>query len=431
MVLTLNERFRFLAHSLVLLSVLVSGCTKPNKSLTISAFVPGSDSHKAAMAIKKVLADDGWDFTIISQSHKEGIEALRNGGVDLAITSNDISNDPTGIRSLVPLYREVLISLINENSPLLHTNNLEESINVLKSNEVKVVFSEENSYSHLFAKRILTNIGITDSLYESYYFPEKSNYDNGKLEMVKSLNPDIIYIVGNVDNEIIDKLMANGYSFKNNMNHIDHLDASYYSSLSVKKFRSFPVVVPAYSTSPSQKQAVVAYGLFSSLLSNKNLDDGLVYDLLSDLMRAQPELIRYNANFFDMSESFDLRYLNYQTHQGATDYFERNKPGFFERYAELGGVIFSMSVVIIGFLITLNKIVSQRKKDRIDVYYLAVMETRKNLNYKEALDKLTELEEKALNQMVEEKLAADSSYIVFLQMLNRTRVELEAKQNLS
>lgn len=426
-----KESVRFLTFCLVLLVLLVSGCTKPNKSLTISAFVPGSDSHKAAMAIKEVLADDGWDFTVISQTHEEGVEAVRNGKIDLAVTSNDISIDPKGLRSLIPLYDEVLVTLIHKNSALLEANTMDELLAIADSRKIKTAFSHKGSYSEKFSKRFLAIRGFTDELYESIYFPQQADYITGKIEMVKSENPDLINIVGNVDSEIIAKLMELGYLFRNRYNEIDHLEASYFSSSALKRVRSFPVIIPAYTASNNQTEAVVAPGIFTSLVSNKNLDDELVYELVRDIMRAQPELIRYNSNFFEMSEDFDARYLNYQVHPAALNYFDRDKPGFLERYAELGGVIFSMTVVLMGLLVTLNKIVNQRKKDRIDEYYLAVMEARKNSSFQEGLDKLTQLEERALNQMVDEKLAADSSYIVFLQMLNQAREELKAKLKFS
>lgn len=426
-----KESVRFLTFCLVLLIVLVSGCSKPNKSLTISAFVPGSDSYRAAMAIKEVLADDGWDFTVISQTHEEGVEAVRNGKIDLTITSNDISIDPKGLRSLIPLYDEVLVTLIHKNSVLLEANTMEELLGIANSHEIKIAFSHKGSYSEKFSKRYLALRGFTEEMYEAIYFPQQADYIMGKIEMVKSENPDLINIVGNVDSEIIAKLMDLGYLFRNKYNEFEHLESSYFSSSIIKKVRSFPVIIPAYTASINQTEAVVALGLFTSLISNKILDDELVYELVRDIMRAQPELIRYNANFFEMSEDFDARYLNYQVHPAALNYFDRDKPGFLERYAELGGVIFSMTVVLMGLLVTLNKIISQRKKDRIDEYYLAVMDARKKPNFQEGLDKLTQLEERALNQMVEEKLAADSSYIVFLQMLNQAREELKEKLKVS
>jgi len=419
---------RFTSIIFLLTAILFLGaCSEHNKKLTITTYLPGSDSHNAALAIKEVLADDGWDFTIITQSHQEGVEAVRNGDIDLAITSNDISIDPKGLRSLIPLYDEVLITLVNENSPLVEANTMEEILVIAKSSKLKIVFSHKGSYSQKFAQRLLTERGFEEDLYEAHYFPKKSEYVSGKIELVQLEKPDLINIVGNVDSEVIGKLMDLGYLFRNKVSQLDNLEASYFSSFALKMVRSFPVIIPAYTTSIKQTEAVVAPGLFASLISNKNLDDEIAYDLVRDIIRAQPELIRHNSNFFEMREDFDSRYLNYQIHPAAMNYFERDEPGFFERYAELGGVMFSMFVVFMTLMVTLNRIVKRRKKDRIDVYYLEVLEIRKNENYQQAMEQLMALETKALEQLVDEKLAADSSFVVFMQQLSQARLELNQK----
>jgi TRAP-type uncharacterized transport system substrate-binding protein len=405
----------------------LGSCSEQDKKLTITTYLPGSDSYNAAVAIKEVLSDDGWEFTIISNTHEKGIETLRNGKVDLAITSNDISIESKSLRTLIPLYSEVLVSLINEESPLLAANNLVEILSIAQSNRLKIVFSEKGSYSQLFANRMFNDLELTEDMYEAFYFPQGDEYNSGKLELVKSQMPDLITIMGNVDNEIIRELMDLGYVFRNKENLVENMDESYFSSLALKMVRSFPVAIPAYTVSEKQTTAVVAPGLFTSLISNKNLDDELVYDLVQDIIRAQPELIRYNSNFFDMSEDFDPRYLNFQIHPAAMDYYERDEPSIFERYAELTGVVFSMFVVFMTLMVTLNRVMKQRKKDRIDVYYLEVLKIRKNDNSQEAMEQLLALETKALEQLVEEKLAADSSFIVFMHQLSQARLELSEK----
>jgi len=418
-----------LASTIILLGItlLLGACSNRSKKLTITTYTPGSDSHNAALAIKEVLADDGWDFTIVTNTHEKGVEAVRNGDIDLAITSNEISINARGLRSLIPIYNEVLITLVKEESPLVSAKNLEELLAIAKSNRLNFMFSEKGSYSHLFAQQLLTDLDITENLYNAQYFPHGEEYKTGKIELVKTENPDLITIVGTVDNELIGSLMELGYLFRQQENMANNIEESFYSSFALKMARSFPVVIPEYTISKKQTEAVIAAGLYTSLISNKDLEDDVVYDLVRDIIRAQPELISFNSNFFEMSEIFDSRFLNYQIHCGAMDYCERDEPSFLERYAELAGVVFSMFVVFITLLFTMNRILKQRKKDRIDVYYLEVMKARKNVNYQEALTQLLKLEEKALQQMVDEKLAADSSYIVFQQLLLQARKELNTK----
>lgn len=409
------------------ITLLFGSCSGPKKKLTLTAYTPGSDSYQSALAIKEALHEEGWDITLISQRHEEGVEALRKGKVDLAITSNDISVDGTGLRTIIPLYKEVLVTLVREDSPILDWKSIDEILGVIELNKPTILFTYEGSYPHRFAERIIHLQGIKPDQYYSVFFKEHENFNDGKLEMVKSLMPDMVYLLGNMDNEIVGKLMDLGYIFENLENQIDNIEASYITSYADQMPRSFPVVVPTYTFSFKQSEPVVTLGLYTSLIANKTLDEATTYELAKDLMKVQPDLIKINHNFFDMSESFDRRMLNYKIHRGALSYFERDKPSIYERYAELSGVLFSMLVVVIGFIASMNRIVKQRKKDRIDVYYLEVLKIRKNGNYQEAMEQLLALETKALEQLVDEKLAADSSFIVFMHQLSQARLELGDK----
>jgi hypothetical protein len=63
----------------------------------------------------------------------------------------------------------------------------------------------------------------------------------------------------------------------------------------------------------------------------------------------------------------------------------------------------------------------------MDIYYLKVLKIRKNENHQQAIAQLLSLETKALEQLVDEKLAADSSFVVFMQQLSQARLELNQK----
>lgn len=421
------KSIQYLIFSLVILAVLITGCSEPNKDLTLSVFITGSDSERAGQALKKALEEEGWNLTLVNQTHQEAVESIRAGKVDLAILSNDISIDSKGVRTLLPLYNEVLVTLVKEGSPLAKVEDFGEVVEIITSQRPTVLFSYENSYDHLFAKRMLSKEGITDDTYNAIFLPKVDDFENGIMDFIAQEKPDVIYTMATLDSKVISAVMELGYLFRNAETQVDNIDIAYVSSLASKMPRSFPLIVPARTFSRNQAEPVATLGLYTSLICGKHFDDESAYDLIRDVMYSLPELIKFNQNFFVITSDFDRRLLNFQMHPGAKNYFERHKPSFWERYAELGGVIFSMTVVLLGLLVTLNKIVTQRKKDRIDVYFLEVMEARKNSNYQEGLNKLTQLEEKALNQMVEEKLAADSSYIVFLQMLSQAREELKTK----
>lgn len=108
-------------------------------------------------------------------------------------------------------------------------------------------------------------------------------------------------------------------------------------------------------------------------------------------------------------------------------YLERNEPSFFERYAEMIGVFFSIFIVLAGGIPSLVRWNKHRKKDRIDKYYIRLLEIEKNVeNFKTTdeceryLKEITELRRNAFKQLINEKLIADESFRIFINLAEST-----------
>ena len=419
-----------LLHLLSLILIL-SSCNQVNKKLSITAYTPGSDSHNAALALKEVLEEEGWKINVVSNSHQDGIEAVRSGEINLAVTSNDVSINSQGLRTIIPLYHEVLTVLVHKNSELAKIKTLPELRNLLEMEKPKVIFSEAGSYSQLLSKRLIEYQGISSDMYETYFFKESNgDYEEGKLETIKEIQPDAIYLVGSEDTDIVHKLMKLGYDFDQIEHQYENIEASATMSFANKMARCFPVVVPTYAFSIYQDRPILTLGIYSSLITGKNMNDATAYELAKEIVGSFPHLVTTNSSFVDLKEDFDRKLLNYKLHDGSRNYFDRDKPSFFERYAELSGVMFSMFVVFITFLVSMNRVMKRRKKDRIDVFYADAQKARV-LEPKTGLANLQQLEDKAFNQLISEHLSADASFIVFMQLVNEIRTELKEKQSTS
>jgi hypothetical protein len=151
------------------------------------------------------------------------------------------------------------------------------------------------------------------------------------------------------------------------------------------------------------------------LVTHKETDRRLVYDFVKGVMEGKHYLGQRNILCANLKEDFDRDALNLPLHEGAEDYFDRNQPSFFERYAEAFGVIFSIMVVLIGAISSFKKI----KKERIDKYYRKVMSAT-------SIEELNKIEEQAIYQLEKDKLSADESFTIFLNIVEKRKKEMSS-----
>ncbi|HEU5290690.1 MAG TPA: hypothetical protein VFU05_08625, partial [Cyclobacteriaceae bacterium] len=117
-------------------------------------------------------------------------------------------------------------------------------------------------------------------------------------------------------------------------------------------------------------------------------------------------------------EDFSTKDLNFPLHSAAVAYLARNEPTFLERNAEYYGLILSVLIVLFGAIQSFRTFISQKKKDRIDMYFLEYLAIKKDksLNAEQRIEQLEILHTKAINQMINEKLDI-SDFNIFIQTI--------------
>ena len=90
-----------------------------------------------------------------------------------------------------------------------------------------------------------------------------------------------------------------------------------------------------------------------------------------------------------------------------------NQPSFFERYAEVMALIFSLGAIYYGAVQGIWNRLVKIKKERIDVYFLNYSEIRseKKQSNKEKTEKLSKLLQRTLVQLTNEKLDKNDFHI--------------------
>lgn len=142
------------------------------------------------------------------------------------------------------------------------------------------------------------------------------------------------------------------------------------------------------------------------LISGKHVKHAELYDLISMLYDNRVFFTSHDKSYMAIREDFSTKDLNFPLHAASAAYFARNEPTFLERNAEYYGLILSVLIVAFGAIQSFRSYMGQKKKDRIDVYFLEYLKIKedRSITPEQRVEQLELLHTRALNQMVNEKL---------------------------
>lgn len=149
------------------------------------------------------------------------------------------------------------------------------------------------------------------------------------------------------------------------------------------------------------------------LVCGAHLEDNAIYKVSEYLFQHKLDLVGYDKMYRFINESFDDKQILFSVHIGTDKYLRRNQPSVFERYAELIALVFSLGALMYGALQGIRNRLIRIKKERIDVYFLRYLEIRseKKFSNQEKVEKLSELLQRALVQLTNEKLDKNDFHI--------------------
>lgn len=171
------------------------------------------------------------------------------------------------------------------------------------------------------------------------------------------------------------------------------------------------------------------------LVCRAALDPAFVYKTIQTLTEHNQDLKNINPLLYRFTSDFDPRKLSFALHPGTREYLDRHEPSFFERYAELMGVMVTIMVALASMLYTIAQWQRQKRKNRIDVYYQKLISIRKMLHTTESTEDLIALkkqleatQEETIDLVIREKLMADDTFIIFMNLSKIVSEEIDKKQ---
>jgi len=199
------------------------------------------------------------------------------------------------------------------------------------------------------------------------------------------------------------------------------------------QFRPFIIPIGTYGT--LTPEPVLTLAVDRLLVARRDLDSTVVYDLVTGLVSLRPALAALRPGLFqDISGEFDPSSSTFIIHPGAQAYAQRNAPTIYERYSGIAEVAVTILIALFSATFAGVRIYRMRRKNRIDTFYSDVIAIRNSIDEtsteedrREKTDEIRALQTTAFELLVDEKLAADESFRIFITLSNDVLQQLGAR----
>lgn len=414
--------------------VLLSTACKKDTEYNMATLDIGTTYYRNGMAISEVLLQKDIKIEILTGKDFGSFENCRmlwNDEIDFAIAQNDtkvidfleedMSIAESKIRTVIPLYPEILFILYSDSIKPTSLHNL------VKGRKIGV--GPENSGTSKFFRFLLDHFNVPPDDYTFVHTTWLENEVGEKIDISVTLagynTPNVLDMIHNKNCEIFSfgevDLFQKGSS-------VEGFCMSYPAA------RPFIIPMNTYGSTPSKPALTIA--IDAVLLCHKDIDPYTIYSIVEEIYKQKNVLANIDPLLNGLTEKFEQTSLSFPLHKGTQLYLNRNEPSFFERYAELMGVIFSIIIACIGALATLYKWRQHRKKNRVDIYYKKALKIENEINELNdeikcisALEELKTIKHKAFELMIDEKLNANESFNIFLSLVDNLIIRIERKAN--
>ena len=189
-----------------------------------------------------------------------------------------------------------------------------------------------------------------------------------------------------------------------------------------------PFVLPADVYPGLSHEPIPTLAITTLLVARASLDDEVAFRVVERLIEnSRPVRAVYPLAYAASVKAMDLDSFALPLHTGSRRYFERNAPGFIERYVDVIALV--MTIVLTGASGAIGWVHRRRRarKERVDRYLIAVRGIRKALRAGRAIDTradIDSIESEVLDLVANEKIEVDAGLIAFLQLCASVRTEI-------
>jgi hypothetical protein len=195
-----------------------------------------------------------------------------------------------------------------------------------------------------------------------------------------------------------------------------------------------PFIIPVGTYGSLTPKPVVTVAVDKILVTRNDLDSTVVYDLVNEILRHRPALAGKRPGLFQqLGDDFDTSRSTYVVHTGTQAYLQRSAPSVYERYSGIAEVVVTLIVALGSAAIATVRIFRMRRKNRIDGFYTQTIALRRSVTESSeaaeidrVINEVRSLQNQAFDLLVDEKLAADESFRIFITLSNDVLRQLGA-----
>jgi len=388
------------------------------ESWIISGGESGGNYDAVAQVIAKSLEKTkGWKVKTLESSGSGGnLRKLREGKVDLCLVQHDFPGD-ANVRTLATLYEEALHLVIRDGN-----------LSLTDLADKKISLGSSGGGTEALAKATLNHLGIFEG--ENTWMNEGLKEGLANLRSGKT---DVVCVVTGIGNPLLGKALAEG-DLK-----LLPLGEEPAAGLAFSYPFVEEVTIPAaaYSVGPGKgvpAKSLPSVGVKVILACSKTLPENDALELVTTLFDNQASLAKAEALMARMAEPKEDLALQFPTHEGARQHYQRDAPTFLQNWSEPMAFVISILAIAWGLGVTLREFIAQRHKDRLDDYFKQVdaltTELVEGANKKRCLEisqELHAIRRETIDKLVTEKLDSDDFFVIFQRQLH-TAQQLVSEQ---
>lgn len=409
-----------------LIAALLCGCEPGATELRLVK--PMGNTRNVSVAIAEDFADLLGNQSSVSvtltengMSDSAALDALMAGDADIALVPNSMPFR-VGVSTVLPMYSIVLHITYRDGMDATDGRSL--------MHGARVFAGAPGSASRLMFESVKSRLDLTDSDF-TYADPPRP-------ETIESALPDVFVVFmpiapsetlnhPQIPADVRSRLRLAGMGSPGDIGTGSSVDSA---TLLNPHLEPFIIPVGTYGDIPEEPILTVSVDML--MVARTDLDAAVVYDLVQEVLRLKPALAAQRPGVFQrLSDQYDSSNSTFVLHPGLIAYEQRDAPSAFERYSGIAEVAATLLVGIVSAGFAATHMYRSKRKNRIDVFYAKVMEIRKSVGESSdtgqsaaATAELKELQTTAFEQLIDEKLAADESFRIFLTLSNEVMQEL-------